>query len=405
MTGFQVSRTRLLLAACALVAVLIGVASASADRGPSPTLTFTSCGLTPQAARTECATADLPLDYGHPNGAEGAHRRRPRPRRRHPARRAVLQLRRAGRRGRRLPPVQRREHALACAQPALRHHRLRPARRRPEHAGDRLPGQPGDGRHLLAAVHDAVQPGRERAGREGAALHQGLPEGERRHPVARLDRQRRPRHGPDPRAARREQAELPRLLLRHVPRRDVREPVPERTTGRWCSTARSTRRRTSTSRGATWPSRRPASSVRSTASSRRAPATRPRARASAGAIRGTPTTSWSTRRTPIRSPRRTTPDPRPVDGDDINFAVANELYAKEFWGEIGEALAEAKAGDGSFIRDLVDGGYGRNDDGTLRQRPRPVLHDRSVGAALSARRATSTSTAGTRPGARSTTTT
>ena len=35
--------------------------------------------------------------------------------------------------------------------------------------GDRLPGEPGDGRHLLPAVHDAVQPRRGRPGREGPA--------------------------------------------------------------------------------------------------------------------------------------------------------------------------------------------------------------------------------------------
>jgi pimeloyl-ACP methyl ester carboxylesterase len=58
-------------------------------------------------------------------------------------------------------------------------------------------------------------------------------------------------------------------------------------------------------------------------------------------------------------------DPRPVDGDDINFAVAGDLYAKEFWPEIGQALSMAENGDGSLIRELVDLSYGRNDDGTF----------------------------------------
>ena len=50
---------------------------------------------------------------------------------------------------------------------------------------------------------------------------------EPRHLPVRLDRQRRARHGPAARGRRRRQAHLPRLLLRHLPRRHVREPVPE----------------------------------------------------------------------------------------------------------------------------------------------------------------------------------
>jgi pimeloyl-ACP methyl ester carboxylesterase len=59
-----------------------------------------------------------------------------------------------------------------------------------------------------------------------------------------------------------------------------------------------------------------------------------------------------------------TADPRPIDGDDINFGSANELYAKEFWPELGQALAMARDGDGSLMREIVDASYGRNDDGT-----------------------------------------
>jgi pimeloyl-ACP methyl ester carboxylesterase len=59
-----------------------------------------------------------------------------------------------------------------------------------------------------------------------------------------------------------------------------------------------------------------------------------------------------------------TSDPRPVDGDDINFMSANEMYAKELWPELGQALALAAHGDGTMIRELVDGDYQRNDDGT-----------------------------------------
>jgi pimeloyl-ACP methyl ester carboxylesterase len=72
----------------------------------------------------------------------------------------------------------------------------------------------------------------------------------------------------------------------------------------------------------------------------------------------------SANKTPIPATADDT-DPRPVDGDDINFAVTGDLYAKEFWPEIGQALSMAENGDGSLIRELVDLSYGRNDDGTF----------------------------------------
>jgi pimeloyl-ACP methyl ester carboxylesterase len=49
-----------------------------------------------------------------------------------------------------------------------------------------------------------------------------------------------------------------------------------------------------------------------------------------------------------------TPDPRPIDGDDINAAAVATLYAKQLWGVLAAALAQAAAGDGSAIRQLVD---------------------------------------------------
>jgi pimeloyl-ACP methyl ester carboxylesterase len=58
------------------------------------------------------------------------------------------------------------------------------------------------------------------------------------------------------------------------------------------------------------------------------------------------------------------PDPRPVDGDDINFAAIGEIYAKQAWGELAEALDLAARGDGTEIRRLVDESYGLLDDGT-----------------------------------------
>ena len=56
---------------------------------------------------------------------------------------------------------------------------------------------------------------------------------------------------------------------------------------------------------------------------------------------------------PIPAPRYT-PDPRPVNGDVINNAVVTDLYAKQLWPEIAQALAEAQAGDASLFRFLND---------------------------------------------------
>jgi pimeloyl-ACP methyl ester carboxylesterase len=66
--------------------------------------------------------------------------------------------------------------------------------------------------------------------------------------------------------------------------------------------------------------------------------------------------------TPIPAPNSA--DPRPVTGDEINFAATGEVYAKQFWGELAQALAAAANGDASMLRDLSDGSYGLLDDGT-----------------------------------------
>jgi len=60
-----------------------------------------------------------------------------------------------------------------------------------------------------------------------------------------------------------------------------------------------------------------------------------------------------------------TDDPRPVTGDDIITATLYDVYSKFYWGEITYALAQAAAGDGSYIRFLVDSYYGNNLDGTF----------------------------------------
>jgi pimeloyl-ACP methyl ester carboxylesterase len=61
-----------------------------------------------------------------------------------------------------------------------------------------------------------------------------------------------------------------------------------------------------------------------------------------------------------------TPDPRPVDGDDIRMGTAVFLYAKQNWPLLAEALKEAADGDASFMRQVVDEAfYARNPDGTF----------------------------------------
>jgi pimeloyl-ACP methyl ester carboxylesterase len=48
------------------------------------------------------------------------------------------------------------------------------------------------------------------------------------------------------------------------------------------------------------------------------------------------------------------PDPRPVDGDDLNAALLVSMYAKQFWPDLAVALKAAQDGNGSGIRQIVD---------------------------------------------------
>jgi pimeloyl-ACP methyl ester carboxylesterase len=57
--------------------------------------------------------------------------------------------------------------------------------------------------------------------------------------------------------------------------------------------------------------------------------------------------------TPIPAPRYTD-DPRPVTADDIRDVTLRLLYAKQFWGLLAAALAQAASGDGSSIRAITD---------------------------------------------------
>jgi pimeloyl-ACP methyl ester carboxylesterase len=48
------------------------------------------------------------------------------------------------------------------------------------------------------------------------------------------------------------------------------------------------------------------------------------------------------------------PDPRPVDGDDLNAVSTILMYNKGFWPLLAQALATAAQGDGSLVRAIVD---------------------------------------------------
>jgi len=55
---------------------------------------------------------------------------------------------------------------------------------------------------------------------------------------------------------------------------------------------------------------------------------------------------------------------RALDGDDIRAGAAQAMYAKSAWGALGRALAQAASGDGTLMRAITDGFYGRNADGS-----------------------------------------
>ena len=68
---------------------------------------------------------------------------------------------------------------------------------------------------------------RRRRAAGGPPVRGELPATQRRPAAVHGHRVRRPRHGPAARGRRRRPAHLPRPLLRHLPRRGVRRPVPE----------------------------------------------------------------------------------------------------------------------------------------------------------------------------------
>jgi hypothetical protein len=87
--------------------------------------------------------------------------------------------------------------------------------------------------------------------------------------------------------------------------------------------------------------------------------------------------------TPIPAPDYPS-DPRPIKGDDLRLVAFAELYAKQAWGDLALALAEAANGNGSSIRKMVDEDwYGRDPDtGAFDPGQRSLLHAGRGGAAL-----------------------
>src|SRR3954468_21529363 len=56
------------MTASRMVALAAATGALALAPSASAALTFKSCGLTDQAVRTQCATADLPMDYDNPSG-------------------------------------------------------------------------------------------------------------------------------------------------------------------------------------------------------------------------------------------------------------------------------------------------------------------------------------------------
>lgn len=69
---------------------------------------------------------------------------------------------------------------------------------------------------------------------------------------------------------------------------------------------------------------------------------------------------------PAPDRRLTRGDRRAVDGDDINAAVAFDLYDKRRWPELTRALEEAARGDASLFRAIADASYARRRSGGYR---------------------------------------
>ena len=276
-----------------------------------------------------------------------------------PHRLAVLQLRRPRRHRGRLS-AGRRRRPLRRAQRALRHRRLRPARRGQSKTSidckvtrstlgiysQPVPTPQTLDRRAYIAKDRAYSTVR------GARTARILPHVSTANVARDMDVLRA--------AVGDAQAQLPRLLLRHLPGRDLRRACSRTLPGAGAG-RRARRRRVHQRPVSASPSRRRPSSGRSTASSgvRGRPGRVPRLRRQRS-VDGLRRAGRQARGAADRR-GRLQPDPRPVDGDDIRMARST-LYAKGAWPLLAQALAEA-AGR------RRDAAPARDRRGVLRPRP------------------------------------
>ncbi len=135
-----------------------------------------------------------------------------------------------GRTGRERRGIRARFALVRCRRGAarrVRRDRLRPPRRR-RVDGRELLRRGRDGRVPLRAPRGRARLGcvDGRAAGQAPRVRRGVPGRQRRHPALHHDRERRARPGSAACRSGGHPAELPRLLLRHLPRCDVREAVP-----------------------------------------------------------------------------------------------------------------------------------------------------------------------------------
>jgi hypothetical protein len=207
-----------------------GPAGAAGTSGAVPAVAWHRCPAGSAGAMAGgflCATVAAPLDYRDRSGpkislAVVEHAATG------PARRGVIFFNPGGPGGARHGATPGMDRVLPeGTAPRLRHRQLGPARVRGEH-GCPVLREPGRGKRVPRQVRPLPRgPGpAARLHPPLARVRQDLRRAKRRAAPARLDRGLRPRPGPAAPGARPAQAGLPGPLLRHVPGRHLRQPVP-----------------------------------------------------------------------------------------------------------------------------------------------------------------------------------
>ena len=350
-------------AACAFIAAIAPAAGRA--RARRHTLDWQPCGDAPNVT---CATAEVPLDYDHPHGADASSsswRKSPRPTgRTRSARCSSTSAAPAA------PRWTRFEARGAGLSPAL-NERFDIVGMDPRGVGQSEPSidckvnQETDGIYSqpfttpdnldVAALH-----------RQGPALHQALRRAEPTDPAARLDGERGARHRPAAPGARRaassttsatrtapSSARRTRACSRRLPRDGAR---------------RSGRRRRLHQRPAAPPERADRRLRARAGALLRRPArpTRPRCRGFGGndpLRRVRPAGRAGSTRSRSRPPDTR---PAPVDGDDVLVGAAVDALHQGSTGRCSPRRWPTPTnGDGSLLRVLADAFYGRNDDGTF----------------------------------------